>query len=54
MAEIQEKFRELGGAVAEKMGLKPDQIQQMLNPKGLTPDQLKNIEDLKKEMEDKD
>ncbi len=54
MAEVQEKFRELGTAVAKKMGLKPDQIHEMLNPKGLIPDPLKDIEDLKKEMEDKD
>jgi adenylosuccinate lyase len=54
MFEIQEKFRELGEAVAKKMGLNSDQIQKMLNPKDFFPEQWKNIENIKKEMEDKD
>lgn len=47
MLEVQGKFQELGLAVAKKMGLSPDQVQKMINPKDFLPE-------IKKEMEDKD
>lgn len=53
MFEIQGKFRELGVIVAQKMGLEADQIHAMLNPKNFFPEQWKNIENIKKDIDDK-
>lgn len=54
MFEIQVKFRELGLIVAKKMGLESEQLNTMLNPKNFFPNQWKNIEDIRKEIDGQD
>ncbi len=54
MFEIQVKFKELGMIVAKKMGLDSEQLNTMLNPQNFFPNQWKNIEDIKKEIDKQD